>query len=181
MEPCSLTYEQLAECLERKARVRRTVTYNDLAEELGLPRVGNLFANYPLNAFFEQIDAVDSLEKQPFRTALVVQKVSGRPGDGFFTSLSQLREVTIPSQDEEQVWKSEIDQLFSYYDPARDIKTLKITLTHSQAKRLEEIVALYGRPAESLVERTFSELLSHLEEEFDAIAEADAQIARGSS
>jgi hypothetical protein len=94
MDDCLLTYEQPAESLEQKACDRQTVTYNELAAELGLARVNNMFANHPLSAFFEQIDAVDSLERQPFRTALVVQKATaGLAADflGLFRCCVELR------------------------------------------------------------------------------------------
>lgn len=179
MDARLLTYEQLADSLEQKARDRKTVTYNELAAELGLPRVNNMFANHPFSDFFEQIDAVDSLERQPFRTALVVQKTSGRPGSGFFKSLSLLRGIEITQSSEEQIWQSEIDRLFTYYDPARERRTLSIRLTHAQAKRLEAVAHSYGRTPEDLVERTFSKTLSHLEEEYRIIAEGDAAMDRG--
>jgi predicted transcriptional regulator len=179
MDDCLLTYEQLADSLEQKARDRQTVTYNGLAAELGLARVNNMFANHPLSAFFEQIDAVDSLEQQPFRTALVVQKATSRPGSGFFKSLSLLRGIEIAPADEEQTWQNEIDQLFAYYDPARERRTLLIRLTHAQAQRLEAVAASYSRTPEDLVERTFSETLSRLEEEHRIVAEGDAAMDRG--
>ena len=179
MEICSLSYEKLADCLEQKARDCQTITYNDLATELGLPPVNNMFGNHPFKAFFEQIDAVDSLEQQPFRTALVVQKATGRPGSGFFKSLSEIRGIEVAPADEEQTWQSEIDKLFAYHDPVRERRTLSIKLTHAQARRLEAVAASYGRTAEELVERTFSETLSHLEEEYRIIAEGDAAINRG--
>jgi len=178
-DACSLTFEELAGCLEEKARLRQTITYNDLAAELGLSPVNNLFANHPLKPFFEQIDAVDSLERQPFRTALVVQRTTGRPGSGFFRSLSLLRGIEIAPADEAQTWQNEIDQLFAYYDPARERRTLSIRLTHAQAERLEAVAASYGRTPEDLVERTFSETLSHLEKEYRIIAEGDAAMDRG--
>jgi len=179
MDDCLLTYEELAESLEQKARDRQTATYNRLAAELGLPRVNNMFANHPFKPFFEQIDAVDSLERQPFRTALVVQKTTGRPGSGFFKSLSLLRGIEIAPADEEQTWQNEIDQLFAYYDPARQRRTLSIRLTHAQAERLEAVAALYSRTPEGLIERTFSETLSHLDQEYRTVAERRSEIDRG--
>ncbi len=52
-EPNLTSFENVASALERYASNRTFVTYNDFADEVGLPPVNNLFSNSALKLFFE--------------------------------------------------------------------------------------------------------------------------------
>jgi hypothetical protein len=69
--------------LVRQARAKKSITYEALAEEMGMPNPRNL--NYPLGCVG---DALDALAKEwedeiPHIQALVVNKSTRQPGPGF--------------------------------------------------------------------------------------------------
>lgn len=179
MKPISVTFEQVASALEAKAATRETISYNDFADLVGLPRPYNFFANSAMKAYFEQIDYNDAEESRPFRTALVVAKKTGRPSKGFFASLELLRGMKIPSESEASVWDNEIAELYDYYTPNQPRNTLKIALSRAQNTRLARLCKTTGQSPEALIEACLTRTLSSLEEEVDGIKEAEAQIERG--
>jgi len=179
MTPIMTSFEDVASALEKHTADKRFVTYNDFAAEVGLPPVNNLFKKSAMNLFFEQIDADDSNEQRPFRTAVVVQKATGRPGSGFYRSLESFRGITIPPSEEEAAWEKEISHLQHYYDPSRIKPRIEIELSFAQSKRLKSLAVRYGRTPEGLLERMLTDLLAHLERKISKHEEAMAQVERG--
>ena len=173
------SFEDVASALEQRAASGELVTYNDFAKEVGLPPVNNLFTNSPLKLFFEQIDYDDAEEHRPLRTAVVVQKSTGRPGSGFYRSIEMLRDIKIVKSDEQAVWSKEIAELHRYYASGRVKPQLNIELSFAQHQRLQALAKRYKRTPEGLVERTFTSLLAHLEREITILEEAEAQVERG--
>lgn len=110
--------------LEQRARSgpdMAPIFYNDLAQRFGLPPVTEAWLSHPLSELFGLLDHEDHAKNRPFRTALVVSREKGIPGDGFFKALNALRGTPYPIRDELkkiQIWKAEFDRLISFYaDP----------------------------------------------------------------
>lgn len=179
MNPTSLSFEELAAALELRATRRQTITYNNLAAELRLPPVNNMFSNHALNSFFEQIDWNDAEEQRPFRTAVVVLKSSGRPGAGFYKSVEHHRGIQIPESSHAEFWDKEIADLFDYYAPGQAKTKVQIELSRAQTSRLMCLCDHAKRTPEMLIESRLTTLLGFLEHDFAMIREADEQIARG--
>jgi hypothetical protein len=55
------------------------------------------------------------LKARPFRTALVFAKETGRPEQGFFDTVSNLRNKTILKKEQDKVWTDEVKALFAFY------------------------------------------------------------------
>ena len=181
MEASTLSYEDVAEALESRARRRETVTYNDLADELGLRRVNNLFKGHPLEAFFQQLDAWDAIEGQPFRTALVVHKGDGRPGRGFFDSLEVCRATNITEPQEENTWQEELKNLYHYYDPSRNQTVASVRLTHAQERRLSDLAVRCQKTLAQVIEANLTWLIKHVEHECQIIKAAEEYIRNGNT
>ena len=179
MNCSSVTFEQVASALELKAALGQTISYNDFADEVDLPRPNNLFSNSALKSYFEQIDRDDTEEQRPFRTALVVQKTSGHPGAGFFKSLELHRGESIPESNYADVWKKELADLFDYYKPGQPIHMVEVELSRAQYERLMRLCEEANRTPELLIQGGITDLLGRLEETFAMIRRADKQIARG--
>jgi hypothetical protein len=112
--------EEVARYLEQRARLPRNeapIFYNDLAAQFGFRTVDEHWLSHPLCAIFAALDADDQAHNRPFRTALVVSRERGLPGDGFFRTLEQLRDLNPIRGDFEQmrVWRDEFDRLLAYY------------------------------------------------------------------
>ena len=178
-KPNLTSFEDVASALERRAADQELVTYNDFAKEVGLLPVNNLFSNSTLKLFFEQIDYDDAEEHRPFRTAVVVQKGSRRPGSGFFRSIEMLRGIKIAKSEESDVRSKEIAELNRYYKPGKVKPCLEIELSLAQHLRLDALAKRCGRTPAGLIERTFTSHLAHLEREIARFEEAEAQIECG--
>lgn len=179
MDCISVTFEQVASALEARAAAQQTISYNDFADEVGLPRPNNLFANSALKAYFEQIDWNDAEEQRPFRTALVVLKGTGRPGLGFYKSVELHRGIQVSQSGRAEFWQTEISDLFDYYKPGQASTKLQIELSRAQTTRLLRLCEQAQRTPERLIESGLTMLLGFLEHDFAMIHEADEQIARG--
>ena len=175
----SLSFEELAAALELRATLRQTITYNNLAAELRLPLVNNMFSNHALSSFFEQIDWNDAEEQRPFRTAVVVQESSGRPRTCFYKSVEHHRGIHISESGQEEFWNKEIADLFDYYTPGQAKTKLQIELSRAQATRLVGLCEQAQRSPQELIEGGLTTLLGFLEHDFAMIREADEQISRG--
>ena len=106
---------EIARCLERRAATKNVVTYNDFAREVGAPPVNNFWPNNPLCRVFGDLDREDAARDWPFRTALVFSQVLGRPGGGFFKTLSELRSIDVPESKRDEIWSKELDALAARY------------------------------------------------------------------
>jgi hypothetical protein len=61
------------------------------------------------------LDKEDHVKQRPFRTALVFAKETGRPGQGFFDTVANLRGKTILKSEQDKVWIAEVGALRAYY------------------------------------------------------------------
>ncbi len=113
--------DAIARFLEQRARLPRgqaPIFYNDLATEFGFPNVDDRWYAHPFCNIFGALDEDDQAHNRPFRTALVVSRERGVPGEGFFKMIQQLRGLRRPiAGDFEQmrVWREEFDRLLEHY------------------------------------------------------------------
>jgi hypothetical protein len=110
------TEKDIAEFLEEKARIGEPIFYLDVVNRF--PDVGPLtphWPSHPLSAIFGHLDDDDQARQRPYRTALVVSKERGKPGDGFFNAMADLRDITILKSEEDKVWLKEFNRLVGYY------------------------------------------------------------------
>lgn len=76
-------HEAVRDTLIRRACVRRTITYGELAQRVGLPRQRHVLIRQ-LPRLLEDINNYEAAEGWPLLGVLVVRKSDGRPGAGFF-------------------------------------------------------------------------------------------------
>jgi hypothetical protein len=69
-----------------------TTTISDIGQLIAhfpdLPPLTEYWRSHPLCSIFGELDDEDRLKKRPLRTALVFAKETGRPGQGFFDTIS---------------------------------------------------------------------------------------------
>lgn len=107
--------------LEEKVRdegINGVIYYNVLATHFGLPEVDERWQQHPLCKIFDVLDHEDARKGRPFRTVLVISRDKGRPGQGFFNTVSTLRNP-VPSLDTDmEKWVfflAELQALAAYY------------------------------------------------------------------
>lgn len=116
-------YDIVASFLEKRATLdfnRAPIFYNDLASKLGFPPVDQYWVLHPFCGIFDQLDREDVSAGHPLRTALVISKERGLPGEGFFKTMSLLRGQKKPAtKDTEQLrlWTEELQKLIAHYQP----------------------------------------------------------------
>jgi hypothetical protein len=111
-------FTEIRTFLEDRARQGDPIFYNDLAKRFQLPPVTEAWFSHPLCELFGTFDREDHEKGRPFRTALVVSRDKGIPGEGFFKTLNALRGTPYPIRDELKkikLWKEEFDRLVSFY------------------------------------------------------------------
>ena len=103
--------------LEQRAREATPIFYNDLARGLGLPPVTDAWLSHPLCEIFDALDVDDHAHGRPFRTAMVVNRETSIPGEGFFKTVQSLRKITAPRDPMKRIefWKKEFDELVAFY------------------------------------------------------------------
>ena len=99
--PPAKTYE-VFDYLKGCATDMRTVTYQELGDEVGLPAVGTA---KPLGYIRDHICIP---RKLPLLTFIAVQSHSRRPGEGF------LPDGLIAEMDEDLIWRAMVLQVFGY-------------------------------------------------------------------
>jgi hypothetical protein len=121
--PSSHDLDVVARFLEHRAtttpRDRAPIFYSELASKLNFPEVGEAWFAHPFCGIFDTLDIQDADDGHPLRTALVVSKQFGVPGDGFFKTLLRLRPHVKPPKDDMQrirLWSDELDRLLSHYN-----------------------------------------------------------------
>lgn len=72
--------------LVRQATVRQTITYSQLADEIGMPNPRNL--NYVLGCIGNLITKLNKKKKIPYIQLLVINKQTGIPGSGIHGFIS---------------------------------------------------------------------------------------------
>jgi alkylated DNA nucleotide flippase Atl1 len=92
-------FEYLKECAEQM----RTITYGEIANEVGLAKPG---VGRPLGYIRDEICRRRGL---PWLNAIAVNLRTSRPGDGFIPE-----DITLHSDDEEILWRGIVLQVFAY-------------------------------------------------------------------
>jgi hypothetical protein len=106
----------VARFLEAQAKLGAPITYSAVTKKFpDLGELGPHWKSHPLCGIFGELDDEDHRKQRPFRTALVVGKESGRPGQGFFETVSNLRNQTILQSERDTVWAKEFETLIAYY------------------------------------------------------------------
>lgn len=110
------TYVEVAAFLESVARRQDLTTYGDIVHRYpDLPTDLHPWPPHPLSAIFGELDHEDSRAGRPLRTALVVTKKEGVPGNGFFEAVTLLRGTPIAKSDRLAVWSSEVAAVHNFY------------------------------------------------------------------
>jgi hypothetical protein len=107
--------EKLARFLEDKARRKRTIYYSELATQFGLPPLDGAWVGHPLARAFDTLDREDAELHRPFRTSMVISKEKNMPGDGYFTSLFELKGIHAKSEKQRlEVFSQELSAAMNY-------------------------------------------------------------------
>ncbi len=106
-------YEKVRTLLIKTAAENRTVNYKDVFEAMGLS--GGNYASKEAGYLLGEISERMVAEGKPMLSALVVAKVSGRPGSGFFNLAISPGELPVGAtrEQEEEFWSSEIKAIFT--------------------------------------------------------------------
>jgi hypothetical protein len=113
----------LAELIQT-ARYRGTVTYQELADLVGLPLVGSFMGN-ELGGYLGAISEDEVQHGRPMLSALTVT-VEGKPGDGFFALAKDLGKLKSDHPyDRDAFWEAEKRTVYqiwqrSLHKPARE-------------------------------------------------------------
>lgn len=96
---------------------RAPITYNQLADALGQPRVTEAWRSHPFCSAFGQLDQEDADANRPFRTALVFNDQKNMPGEGFFFMLQKLRGLRVPKNEMKRltIYMKELGDAQSHY------------------------------------------------------------------
>ena len=89
---------------------RKTITYGEIADLIGLPKRGNYMAKID-GIILDEINRHEHSYNRPMLSAVVVRKNTKKPGPGFFKcarSLGKLRE----GEDEEKFWRDELESVY---------------------------------------------------------------------
>lgn len=110
------TIKEVGQYLEEQAKLGTPITYTDVIRRFAdLPMLTGAWCAHPLCGIFGELDDEDNFRKRPFRTALVFAMETGRPGQGFFDSIQNLRGTTITKSEQDRVWTDELKALIALY------------------------------------------------------------------
>jgi hypothetical protein len=108
--------KEVGQYLEEQAKLGTPITYTDVIRRFpDLPMLTGAWRAHPLCGIFGELDDEDNVRKRPFRTALVFAKETGRPGQGFFDTVQNLRGTTITRSEQDRVWTDELKALIAHY------------------------------------------------------------------
>lgn len=108
--------KDIGKYLEKQANAGAPVTYGDVVRKFpALPPLNGAWRSHPLCRILGELDDEDHLNNRPFRTALVYAKETGRPGQGFFDTITNLREQTVLKSDQDKVWTEEVKAVIAHY------------------------------------------------------------------
>ncbi len=104
--------------LEQKAKLGNPIAYKDVVDAFPgrLPNFSGSWQGHPLSSIFGELDEQDHAANRPWRTALVVSRETGRPGQGFFDTIARLRGIDIAQEDRERIWLTEYKRLVESAD-----------------------------------------------------------------
>ena len=104
--------------LIRAARYRGTVTYQELADLVGLPLRGSYMGS-ELGGYLGAISEEEVKQGRPMLSAIAVT-VSGKPGGGFFTFAKDLGRLTSDVLvDQQAFWESEKKHVYETWQKSR--------------------------------------------------------------
>lgn len=110
------TMNEVGIFLEEQAKLKKTIFYSDVTRKFpDLPPLGPHWKSHPLCSIFGELDHEDNLKERPLRTACVVSRETGRPGQGLFDTIENLRNQTILKTERYAVWARELNAVFEYY------------------------------------------------------------------
>jgi hypothetical protein len=95
------------------ARYRGTVTYQELAHSIGLPITGDYMAN-ELGQCLGEISEDQVQNNRPMLSAVAV-KVSGLPGEGFFTLAKKLDRFYGADEQRRSFWEAEVQRVYVHW------------------------------------------------------------------
>ena len=90
--------------------------YGDLITHFGLSELNGIWRSHPLCQIFADLDHEDAQANRPFRTSVVIGRQTNMPGDGFFETLQQLKQINDPVNTEARVavWLKELKEAHQY-------------------------------------------------------------------
>jgi hypothetical protein len=110
------TIKQVGQYLEEQAKLGEPITYSQVIKRFpDLPPLTAAWRSHPLCGIFGELDDEDNIKKRPFRTALVYAKETGRPGQGFFDTVTRMRNEPILKSEQDKVWTEELKALIEHY------------------------------------------------------------------
>jgi hypothetical protein len=110
------TIKEVGQFLEQQAKLGSPITYGDVIRKFpDLPALGPHWKSHPLCSIFGELDDEDHIKGRPFRTALVYAKETTRPGQGFFDTITNLRNKTILKSEQDKVWTDELKAVIAHY------------------------------------------------------------------
>jgi hypothetical protein len=110
------TIKDIGQYLEARAKIGTPITYGQVIKQFpDLPALGPYWKSHPLCSMFGELDDEDHIKGRPFRTALVFGIETLRPGQGFFDTITHLRNQTVLRSEQEKVWRKELDAVIAYY------------------------------------------------------------------
>lgn len=90
------TAKVIGEYLEQQLLAKgcdAVMSYGELVKEFDdLPPLDGYWTSHPLRDMFGELDIEDASLGRPFRTAIVVSRAKGLPGDGFFKMYVEYRD-----------------------------------------------------------------------------------------
>lgn len=96
----------------RAARYRGLITYQDIAEIMGLPLEGNLMAK-ETGRMLGEISEDEHAQNRPMLSAVVVS-TSGTPGPGFYALAKQFGKLQAESEQAHRpFWEKERDSVYA--------------------------------------------------------------------
>jgi hypothetical protein len=96
------------------ARYRGTITYQEIAQIMGLPLQGSHMSKETGHLLVE-ISEDEHLGGRPMLSAIAV-RVNGSPGDGFFSFARDLKKLTVEGEEaRERFWESEKAGLYDVW------------------------------------------------------------------
>jgi hypothetical protein len=110
------TIKDIGQFLEQQAKLGTPITYTDVMKKFpDLPPLGPHWKSHPLFSIFGELDDEDHVKGRPFRTALVYAQETTRPGQGFFDTITSLRNKTILKSEQDKVWPDELKAVIAHY------------------------------------------------------------------
>lgn len=93
------------------------IIYRDLARQFGYSPPGKNWSAHPFCQIFAALDQEDTDCQRPFRTVLVVSQSKGMPGPGFFKTVKQFRNISVPYEEDarREFFRQELECLYQYW------------------------------------------------------------------